>query len=82
MASEEKTTSADALDDDEPARWTLQQRLAARKDPRRAAILAEITAYTWPNGTPMVTGGWQGHMATYVMAAVHAAEATLTDKVN
>lgn len=62
------------MDDADTERWTLEQRLGARRDPRYKAVLAEITAYTWPNGQPMVAGGWNEHMAKYVMAAVRAAE--------
>ena len=66
-----------ALSDAEDARWTLEQRLAARRDPRYPALLDELTAYTWPSGDPMVAGGWNEHMATYVIAAVRAAEGAL-----
>ncbi|MEW9521747.1 hypothetical protein [Streptomyces tubercidicus] len=49
-------------------------RVAARKDPRYAAALAEIRAFGWPAGNPMVPGSWADTLATRVMVAVRSAE--------
>ncbi|MGW2920369.1 hypothetical protein ACWDBF_21260 [Streptomyces angustmyceticus] len=49
-------------------------RVAARKDPRYPSVLAEIRAFGWPAGNPMVPDGWADTLATHVMAAVRAAE--------
>lgn len=53
----------------------VRDRVAARRDPRYAAVLAEIAGFGWPAGNPMVPGSWADAMATRVMAAIRAEEA-------
>jgi hypothetical protein len=60
-----------AKEDETP---TVADRVAARKDPRYAAVLAEIRGFGWPAGNPMVPGSWADTLATLVMTAVRAAE--------
>ncbi|MFD8384317.1 hypothetical protein ACFV2X_38345 [Streptomyces sp. NPDC059679] len=59
-------------EDDTPP---IAHRVAARRDPRYAAVLETIRCYGWPSGQPMVPGTDADLLATRVMCAVRAAEA-------
>lgn len=49
-------------------------RVAARRDPRYAAVLREIRSFGWPSGDPMVPGAWADILTTRVMTALRAQE--------
>lgn len=53
----------------------VRERVAARRDPRYAVVLAEVSGFGWPNGQPMVPGTWAETLTTRIVTAVRAAEA-------
>lgn len=52
----------------------VSDRVAARRDPRYAAVLETIRCYGWPSGQPMVPGTDADILAARVMAAIRAHE--------
>lgn len=54
----------------------VQERRAARKDPRYAVVLDEVRSYGWPAGHPMVPDLYADNLATRIMCAIRAQEAT------